>query len=185
MYIKRPDVQHNVVWKIIDVRAPAVEALSIIIYWHSWDYSEQDLSAPKPFFFIIILLSNNIHIPAFASEWELIITRAWGATVDQFITSQLTHPVFPSSPPLSSTPGWFTMTTETGADSEAKQPQKNKETEKGKAEAAEPTSPQNQPEQLPAAVGHSTPARKEQVSFLITAATKRGFSWSSWRPEFT
>ncbi len=65
------------------------------------------------------------------------------------------------------------MTTETGADSEAKQPQKNKETEKGKAEAAEPTSPQNQPEQLPAAAGHSTPARKEQVSFLITAATKK------------
>ncbi|XP_034558307.1 band 4.1-like protein 3 isoform X3 [Notolabrus celidotus] len=51
------------------------------------------------------------------------------------------------------------MTTETGADSEAKQ---NKETEKGKAKAAEPTSPQNQTEQLPAAAGHSTPARKEQ-----------------------
>ncbi|XP_047446181.1 protein 4.1-like isoform X14 [Mugil cephalus] len=62
------------------------------------------------------------------------------------------------------------MTTESGADSEAKQPQENKETEKGKAKAtshpgqaaAEPTSPQNQPEQLPAAAGHSTPARKEQ-----------------------
>ncbi|KAM9350109.1 band 4.1-like protein 3b [Symphorus nematophorus] len=54
------------------------------------------------------------------------------------------------------------MTTESGADSEAKQPQENKETEKGKATAAEPTSPQNQPEQLPAAAGHSTPARKEQ-----------------------
>ncbi|XP_035025321.1 band 4.1-like protein 3b isoform X13 [Hippoglossus stenolepis] len=63
------------------------------------------------------------------------------------------------------------MTTESGADAEAKQPQENKETEKGKAKAAasqpsqataEPTSPQNQPEQLPAAVGHSTPARKEQ-----------------------
>ncbi|KAM9844988.1 band 4.1-like protein 3 [Aulostomus maculatus] len=55
------------------------------------------------------------------------------------------------------------MTTESGADSEAKQQQENKETEKGKAKAAaEPTSPQNQPEQLPAAVGHSTPARKEQ-----------------------
>lgn len=62
------------------------------------------------------------------------------------------------------------MTTESGADSEAKQPQENKETEKGKAKAAsqpsqaaaEPASPQNQPEQLPAAVGHSTPARKEQ-----------------------
>lgn len=57
-----------------------------------------------------------------------------------------------------------------GADSEAKQPQENKETEKGKAKAAsqpsqvaaEPAFPQNQPEQLPAAVGHSTPARKEQ-----------------------
>lgn len=57
-----------------------------------------------------------------------------------------------------------------GADSEAKQPQENKETEKGKAKAAsqpsqvaaEPALPQNQPEQLPAAVGHSTPARKEQ-----------------------
>ncbi|XP_069366810.1 band 4.1-like protein 3 isoform X18 [Paralichthys olivaceus] len=63
------------------------------------------------------------------------------------------------------------MTTESGTDSEAKQPQENKETEKGKAKAAasqqsqaaaEPSSPQNQPEQLPAAVGHSTPARKEQ-----------------------
>ncbi|XP_056277871.1 band 4.1-like protein 3b isoform X8 [Pseudoliparis swirei] len=57
------------------------------------------------------------------------------------------------------------MTTESGADSEAKQPQENKETEKGKAKAAaaaEPTSPQNQPEQLPAAAGHSTPARKEE-----------------------
>ncbi|XP_026168421.1 band 4.1-like protein 3 [Mastacembelus armatus] len=55
------------------------------------------------------------------------------------------------------------MTTETGAESEAKQPQENNETEKGKDKAAaEPTSPQNQPEQLPAAAGHSTPARKEQ-----------------------
>lgn len=65
------------------------------------------------------------------------------------------------------------MTTESGADSEAKQPQEN--TEKGKAKAtshpgqaaAEPTSPQNQPEQLPAAAGHSTPARKEQVSLFM------------------
>ncbi|CAG5896453.1 unnamed protein product [Menidia menidia] len=57
----------------------------------------------------------------------------------------------------------FTMTTESGADSEAKQPQENKEAEKGKAKAAaEPTSPQNQPEKLPAAAGHSTPARKQQ-----------------------
>ncbi|XP_041659604.1 band 4.1-like protein 3b [Cheilinus undulatus] len=51
------------------------------------------------------------------------------------------------------------MTTETGADSEARQ---NKETEKAKAKAAEPTPPQNQTEQLPTAAGHSTPARKEQ-----------------------
>lgn len=56
------------------------------------------------------------------------------------------------------------MTTESGADSEAKPPQDNKETEKGKSKAAEPVSPQNQPEPLPAAAGHSTPARKEQVS---------------------
>ncbi|XP_047224393.1 band 4.1-like protein 3b isoform X12 [Girardinichthys multiradiatus] len=55
------------------------------------------------------------------------------------------------------------MTTESGADSEAKQPQANKEAEKGKTKAAaDPASPQKQPEQLPAAVGHSTPARKEQ-----------------------
>ncbi|XP_072220584.1 band 4.1-like protein 3b isoform X5 [Leuresthes tenuis] len=55
------------------------------------------------------------------------------------------------------------MTTESGADSEAKQPQENKEANKGKATAAaEPTSPQNKPEQLPAAAGHSTPAKKEQ-----------------------
>lgn len=57
------------------------------------------------------------------------------------------------------------MTTETGPDSEAKQPQQqeSKETEKDKAKAASQSgSPQNQPEQLPAAVGHSTPARKQQ-----------------------
>ena len=74
------------------------------------------------------------------------------------------------------------MTTESGADAEAKQPQENKETEKGKAKgaasqpsqaAAEPTSPRNQPEQLPAAVGHSTPARKEQVSLFKTTFTTR------------
>uniref|UniRef100_A0A1A7XDM2 Erythrocyte membrane protein band 4.1-like 3b n=1 Tax=Iconisemion striatum TaxID=60296 RepID=A0A1A7XDM2_9TELE len=53
------------------------------------------------------------------------------------------------------------MTTESGADSEAKQPQENREKRKAKA-AAEPKSPQNQPEQLPAAAGHSTPARKGQ-----------------------
>ncbi|XP_015237709.1 PREDICTED: band 4.1-like protein 3 isoform X8 [Cyprinodon variegatus] len=55
------------------------------------------------------------------------------------------------------------MTTESGADSEAKQPQANKEAEKGKTKAAaDPASPQKQPEQLPAAVGHSTPTRKDQ-----------------------
>ncbi|XP_029686522.1 band 4.1-like protein 3b isoform X4 [Takifugu rubripes] len=52
------------------------------------------------------------------------------------------------------------MTTESGADSEAKQPQENKETEKGISKAAEPASPV----QLPAAAGHSTPARKQQDS---------------------
>ncbi|KAF3857985.1 hypothetical protein F7725_011186 [Dissostichus mawsoni] len=52
------------------------------------------------------------------------------------------------------------MTTEAGADSEAKQPQENKEKGKAKA-AAEPVEPENQSE-LPAAAGHSTPARKEQ-----------------------
>lgn len=63
------------------------------------------------------------------------------------------------------------MTTETGPDSEAKQPQQqeSKETEKDKAKAASQSgSPQNQPEQLPAAVGHSTPARKQQVSLSNT-----------------
>lgn len=64
------------------------------------------------------------------------------------------------------------MTTESGADSEAKQPQENKETQKGNAKAAEPASPQNPPEQLPAAAGHSTPARKEQVSLFITLSWK-------------
>uniref|UniRef100_A0A1A8JJM0 Erythrocyte membrane protein band 4.1-like 3b n=1 Tax=Nothobranchius kuhntae TaxID=321403 RepID=A0A1A8JJM0_NOTKU len=53
------------------------------------------------------------------------------------------------------------MTTESGTDSEAKQPQENREKRQAKA-AAEPKSPQNQPEQLPAAAGHSTPARKGQ-----------------------
>ncbi|XP_010772112.1 band 4.1-like protein 3b isoform X3 [Notothenia coriiceps] len=52
------------------------------------------------------------------------------------------------------------MTTESGADSEAKQPQEDKEKGKAKA-AAEPVEPENQSE-LPAAAGHSTPARKEQ-----------------------
>ncbi|XP_061654460.1 band 4.1-like protein 3 isoform X1 [Phyllopteryx taeniolatus] len=56
------------------------------------------------------------------------------------------------------------MTTESGTDSEAKQQQQEESTEalKENLKAAEPASPQNQPEQLPAAVGHSTPARKEQ-----------------------
>uniref|UniRef100_H3DBL8 Erythrocyte membrane protein band 4.1 like 3 n=1 Tax=Tetraodon nigroviridis TaxID=99883 RepID=H3DBL8_TETNG len=64
------------------------------------------------------------------------------------------------------------MTTESGTDTEAKQPQESKETEKGEAKAAEAASPQNQPVQLPAAAGHSTPARKQQV----------GASWRS-QPE--
>ncbi|XP_049603348.1 band 4.1-like protein 3b isoform X5 [Syngnathus scovelli] len=58
------------------------------------------------------------------------------------------------------------MTTESGADSEAKQQQQQQEESvaapKENPKAAEPASPQNQLEQLPAAVGHSTPARKEQ-----------------------
>ncbi|XP_061551241.1 band 4.1-like protein 3 isoform X12 [Phycodurus eques] len=56
------------------------------------------------------------------------------------------------------------MTTESGTDSEAKQQQQEESTEalKENLKAAEPASPLNQPEQLPAAVGHSTPARKEQ-----------------------
>ncbi|XP_049603356.1 band 4.1-like protein 3b isoform X11 [Syngnathus scovelli] len=59
------------------------------------------------------------------------------------------------------------MTTESGADSEAKQQQQQQEESvaapKENPKAAEPASPQNQLEQLPAAVGHSTPARKEQI----------------------
>ncbi|XP_029970323.1 band 4.1-like protein 3b [Salarias fasciatus] len=54
------------------------------------------------------------------------------------------------------------MTTESGADSEAKQPQEKGKGKPAAAAASQPTSPQNQPEQLPAAAGHSTPARKEQ-----------------------
>ncbi|KAF6714609.1 hypothetical protein FQA47_024471 [Oryzias melastigma] len=53
------------------------------------------------------------------------------------------------------------MTTESG--SESKQPQENKEAEKSKA-AEEQTSPQNQAEKFPTAAGHSTPAKREQVS---------------------
>lgn len=67
------------------------------------------------------------------------------------------------------------MTTESGADSEAKQPQENKE---GKSKAAEPASPQIQPEQLPAAAGHSTPARKEQVRLFITRCSQ--LSLTAW-----
>ncbi|XP_020796655.1 band 4.1-like protein 3 isoform X2 [Boleophthalmus pectinirostris] len=53
------------------------------------------------------------------------------------------------------------MTTESGPESAPKQQEKEKE-EKEKAKGASQTSsPQNQPE-LPAAVGHSTPAHKEQ-----------------------
>ncbi|XP_062413799.1 protein 4.1-like isoform X5 [Pungitius pungitius] len=76
------------------------------------------------------------------------------------------------------------MTTESGADSEAKQPRENKEkeTEKGKgkgkakaaaAAAAEPASPQNQPEQFPAAAGHSTPARKAQEQQEVDQVSHR------------
>ncbi|XP_077955475.1 band 4.1-like protein 3b isoform X25 [Gasterosteus aculeatus] len=73
------------------------------------------------------------------------------------------------------------MTTESGADSEAKQPRENKETEKEKgkakaaaaAAAAEPASPQNQPEQFPAAAGHSTPARKEQEQQEVDQVSHR------------
>ncbi|KAM9790083.1 band 4.1-like protein 3b isoform 16-T23 [Syngnathus typhle] len=59
------------------------------------------------------------------------------------------------------------MTTESGADSEARQQQQQQQEEsvaapKENPKAAEPASPQNQLEQFPAAVGHSTPARKEQ-----------------------
>ncbi|XP_057712898.1 band 4.1-like protein 3 isoform X13 [Corythoichthys intestinalis] len=56
------------------------------------------------------------------------------------------------------------MTTESGSDSEAKQQQQveGTETPKENLKAAEPASLHDQPEQLPAAVGHSTPARKEQ-----------------------
>ncbi|XP_077411646.1 band 4.1-like protein 3 isoform X14 [Vanacampus margaritifer] len=57
------------------------------------------------------------------------------------------------------------MTTESGSDSEAKQQQQREESTEAPKEnpkAAEPASSQSQLEQLPAAVGHSTPARKEQ-----------------------
>ncbi|XP_061879302.1 protein 4.1-like isoform X12 [Entelurus aequoreus] len=55
------------------------------------------------------------------------------------------------------------MTTESGADSEAKQQQQEStETQKENPQAAELALSQNPPEQLPPAVGHSTPARKEQ-----------------------
>ncbi|XP_077372664.1 band 4.1-like protein 3b isoform X10 [Festucalex cinctus] len=56
------------------------------------------------------------------------------------------------------------MTTESGADSEAKQQQREESAEapKENPKAAEPASSQNQLEELPTAVGHSTPARKEQ-----------------------
>lgn len=64
------------------------------------------------------------------------------------------------------------MTTESGADSEAKQPQENKETEKGKSKAAEPASPV----QLPAAAGHSTPARKQQVRLVIITSSQMLFT---------
>lgn len=68
------------------------------------------------------------------------------------------------------------MTTESGADSEAKQPQENKETEKGKSKAAEPAPPQSQPVQLPAAAGHSTPARKQQVRLVAITSSQMLFT---------
>lgn len=68
------------------------------------------------------------------------------------------------------------MTTESGADSEAKQPQENKETEKGKSKATEPASPQSQPVQLPAAAGHSTPARKLQVRLVTITSSQMLFT---------
>lgn len=67
------------------------------------------------------------------------------------------------------------MTTESGADSEAKQPQENKETEKGKSKAADPDSPQSQPVQLPAAAGHSTPTRKQQVRLVTVTSSQMLF----------
>ncbi|MED6260078.1 hypothetical protein ATANTOWER_000416 [Ataeniobius toweri] len=70
--------------------------------------------------------------------------------------------------------GDFSSSLSEDTDSEAKQPQANKEAEKGKTKAAaDPASPQKQPEQLPAAVGHSTPARKEQIG----AATPCLWGW--------
>ncbi|XP_075878093.1 band 4.1-like protein 3b isoform X12 [Nelusetta ayraudi] len=60
-----------------------------------------------------------------------------------------------------SSPGLRFHTLFSGADSEAK-PQENKETEKAISKAADPTSSENQPAQLPVAAGHSTPVRKEQ-----------------------
>lgn len=68
------------------------------------------------------------------------------------------------------------MTTESDTDTEAKQPQESKETEKGKDKAAEPASPQNQPVQLPAAAGHSTPARKQQVRLVTIASSQMLFT---------
>lgn len=81
-------------------------------------------------------------------------------------------------PPPSSFPSsaWFTMTTESGADTEAKQPQENNEAEKGKSKSSEPAPPQNQPVQLPAAAGHSTPARKQQVRFVIVTSSHALFT---------
>lgn len=136
---------------------------------HHCDYWARRL---QPLVFVFILLSNkqSLTICVFASEGSLSLHKAdkGGGGLNHFITSRLTQ-CFLLYPPLSSTTVWFTMTTESDADSEAKQPQEKKETGKGKAKAAaKPTSPQNHPEQLPAAAGHSTPARKEQVSLVVT-----------------
>lgn len=131
-------------------------------------------------FHLLFCCQTIIHIHTFESE--LTVTLGWKVAVVQFITSQLTHLVSPLSPPLSSTPAWFTMTTESGADSEAKQPQENKETEKGNSKAAEPASPERHPEQFPAAVGHSTPAKKEQVRLFVTRSSLFQLSaWIQWK----
>ena len=159
----------------MNVRALAVSALSMISHWHL------SASLPLTFISVFILPSNNTLISASTSEQELIITHYWKSGSTSLHNKSADSSSFPPFPLLLPTPAWFTMTTESGADSEAKQPQENKENEKGKA--AEPTSPQNQPEQLPAAAGHSTPARKEQVSPVMTTLTGGGSS--HWLLEFS
>ena len=76
------------------------------------------------------------------------------------------------------------MTTESGTDTGAKQPQENKETEKGKAEAYKPALPQNQPVQLPAAAGHSTPARKQVRLVTIASSIMLFLDFNWWSSPF-